>query len=116
MVPSGRLPLAIRTVGLLDSVADRVANEMEHRIHHPLDQVLVDLGRLAFELERDLLARFAREVADDERHAPEDLADRDQADAHDPFPQRPQLAIDHHRVVVHRAPFSRGHVAFEAGE
>ena len=27
-----------------DSVADGVAHQMKHRIHHPLDQVLVDLG------------------------------------------------------------------------
>ena len=53
------------------------------RVEHPLDQKLVDLGVLALDDQLDLLAGFAREVADDERHPPEDLAHRHEADAHD---------------------------------
>jgi hypothetical protein len=84
IVPSGRLPAATRSSTGFDAVADRVAHEMENRIHHPLDEELVDLGPLPSQLEAHALAGLARQVADHERHAAEDLADRHQPHAHDP--------------------------------
>ena len=98
----------------LDAVADGVAHQVQHRVHHPLDQELVDLGVLAGELEPDLLAALAREVADHERHAAEDLADRHQPDAHHAFAQVAQLALDAPGVLLDRAPLGRRHVALDA--
>ena len=90
-----------------DAVADRVAHEMEDRIHHPLDQELVDLRALSPQLEPHPLAGLARQIADDERHAAEDLADRDQAHAHDAFAQRAELPVDRDGVLLDRAPLAR---------
>ena len=98
----------------LDAVADGVANQMQHRIHHPFDQVLVDFGRLAPQQQRDLLAGLPREIANDERHPAEDLADRHQPHPHQPFAQRPQLAVDGQRVLLDGAPLDRGHVRLDA--
>ena len=46
-VPSSGLPAASRSAGGLEAVADGVAHQVQHRVHHPLDQELVDLGVLA---------------------------------------------------------------------
>ena len=87
-MPSGLLPAAMRSSARFDAVADGVADQVQHRVHHPLDQELVDLGALPPQLEVHALAGLARQVAHDERHAAEDLADRHQADPHDPLAQR----------------------------
>ena len=50
---------------------------------------------------------FARQVAHDERHAPEDLADPHEPHAHDAFAQVAQLALDRVAVLLHGAPFDR---------
>ena len=93
-VPSGGLPAATRSSGGLDAVADGVAHQVQHRIHHPLDEELVDLGVLPAQLEPHALAAVARQIAHDERHAPEDLADRHEPHAHHAFAQIAQLAFD----------------------
>ena len=104
----------MRSSDRFDAVADGVADQVQHRVHHPLDQELVDLGALPPQLEVHALAGLAREIADDERHAAEDLADRHEADAHDPFAQRPQLAVDRDGVLLNRAPLGRGDAALDA--
>ena len=114
IVPSGRLPWPNPFVRRFDAVAHRVAHQMEHRVHHALDQVLVDLRGLALEEERHLAAGFPRQVAHDERHASKDLANRYQADAHEAFAQRSQLAIDRDGVFLRVTPFRRRHVGFDS--
>ena len=74
--PLGRLAGRNALLGGLDPVADGIAHQMENRIHHPFDEELVDLGALPGDLELHALADVAREIADDERHPAEDLADR----------------------------------------
>ena len=100
----------------LDPVADRVPHQVENGIHHPLDQVFVDLGFLPLEHQPHLRGRVLRQVADDERHAPEDFADGDEAHAHDPLAQVAQLALERRAVLVHRAPLDRRHEPLDAGQ
>ena len=102
MVPSGRLPARDPLVRRLDAVADGIANQMEHRIHHPLDEELVDFRRLAGQLQLHALAAVPGEIADDERHAPENLGDRDQPHAHHAFAQVAQLPLDALGVLLQR--------------
>src|SRR6185503_9953983 len=66
-----------------------------------------DLGPLPSQLEAYALAGLARQIADDERHAAEDLADRDEPHAHDPFAQRAKLTVDRDGVLLDRAPLAR---------
>ena len=54
---------------MLDPVADGVADEMEDWIHHPLDEELVDFGRVPGKLELDALLIVAREIEDARRAA-----------------------------------------------
>ena len=113
MVPSGRLPCGDSFVRRLDAVADGVADQMQHRVHHPFDQILVDLRGLPLQQQGDPLAGFAGEIANHERHAPEDFADRHEADAHQSLAQGPQLSIDRDGVLLNRAPFDRRHVRLD---
>ena len=53
--PPRGLPAASALRRRLDAVADGVAHQVQERVHHPLDQELVDLGVLAAELELDRL-------------------------------------------------------------
>ena len=94
-------------------MTDRVAHEVQHRIHHSLDEELVDLGALTGELELDALAVVARQIANDERHAAEDLADRHQAHAHDALAQIAKVPFEPGAVVLERAPFLEGHVSLD---
>ena len=94
-------------VGRLDAVADGVAHEVEHRVHHPLDQVLVDFCRLPAQLELDALSVFAREIAHDQRHPPEYFTDGNHAYPHDAFAQHAKLAVAGEGVFLHRSPFGR---------
>ena len=95
-------------------MADRIPDEVQDRIHHALDQVLVDLRRLTLQFQRDFLVVFTRQIADHERHAPENFANRHQADPHDAFAQPSQLSIDRLGVFLDGAPFRRRHVPLEA--
>ncbi len=101
-MPSGPFAGRDALVGRFDPVADRIADEMENRIHHPLDEELVDLGRLARQIQLNALAVVAGEIAHDERHPPEDLADRHQAHAHDAFAQIAKVALDALAVLLQR--------------
>src|SRR5688572_32900322 len=93
-----------------DAMADRVTHKVKNRIHHPLDQVLVDFGRLASQIEHYRLPGLSSKVADDERHAPEDLSNRHETDAHDPFAQRSYLAIDRDGAFLDRSPLDGWHM------
>ena len=86
---------------------------MQDRVEHALDEELVDLRVLAGDLDADPAAGIAREIADHERHPPEDLADRNQAHAHDAFAQ---LALDSAGMLLHRSPLRRGNVRLDALE
>ena len=54
-------------VGGLDSVIDRVANEMEERPFYRLDDRFVEIGLLALHFEIDLLAEAQSEIARESR-------------------------------------------------
>ena len=54
-----------------ESVADRVAHQMQQWIHHAFNDELVDFRFLAAELQVYLLVRFASQVPNDELHAGE---------------------------------------------
>ena len=114
IVPSGRLARCDARIRRLDAVTDRVAHQMQHRIHHSLDQELVDLGALPGELEVYALAVVARQIADDKGHATEDLADRYEAHAHHAFTQIAKVALETSAVVLHRPPFLERHIRFDA--
>ena len=87
---------------------------MQHRIHHALDEKLVDLGTLTREIELHPLAAVAGEIADDERHPPEDLANRNQPHAHHAFAKIAQVPLDARAVVLEGTPFLERHVRFNA--
>ena len=69
--------------GRLEAVVERVAHEVHERIAERVDDGAVELGVLADELELDVLAELAREVADEPREAQEDGLHGDHADLHD---------------------------------
>ena len=75
---AGRLAVG----GRLEAVVERVAHEVHERIADRVDDGAVELGVLADELELDVLAELAREVADEPREAQEDGLDGDHADLH----------------------------------
>ena len=107
------LPERDPLVGRLNAMADGVTNQMEHRIHHALDQVLVDFSGLALQKQRDLLSGLARQIADHERHPAEDFTDRDQTNPHQGFAQRAQLTVDGQRALLNGAPLNSWHVRFD---
>ena len=86
-MPSGRLPAAIRSSGV--SMPWLTALRTRWRT----GSIIRSIRNLSIsvswpdELELHAFAAVARQVADDERHAAEDLADRHQADAHHAFAQ-----------------------------
>src|SRR5262249_31544162 len=88
----------------LEPVTDGVADEMQQRIHHPLDEKLIDLGFAAAELDEDLLTALTRQIAYHKRHAFEDFANLDHAHAHDAFAQVSQLASHAQRCFLKRTP------------
>ena len=61
-----------------------------------------------------LSAGFAGEVADDERHAAEDLADRHEADPHDAFAQHTELTMVGDRFFLYGAPLGGRHISLSA--
>ena len=99
-----RLAGGVRSAGVSMPWLTALRTRCRTGIHHPLDQELVDLGVLPAEHDVDLAAGLAREVADHERHAAEDLADRHQPDAHHAFAQLAQLPLDALGVLLDRAP------------
>ena len=76
---------------VLDAVVERVADHMRHGIGKLLDDGLVDLGLVAGGDQPHLLAKSARDVADEPRHAREHRLDRLHADRHDAFLQLPGM-------------------------
>ena len=107
IVPFRPLARANALVRRFDAVAHGVANQMQNRIHHPLDQVLVDFRRLALQEERDLPAGLAREIAHDEGHAPEDLADGTRRTRMSPSRSVRSWRSIASRVFLDVAPFGR---------
>src|SRR5215204_5117810 len=105
----GRLPRGDALGHRLQPVADGVADEVQQRVHHALDEELVYLGLLPQKFEPDLLAARARQVADDEPHALEDFADLHHPHAHDAFAQVAQLSRYRHVRLLQRAPLGGGH-------
>ena len=84
--PRARLAGGFAIVGRLQPVIDRVADHVDQRVAQLVDHPLVQLGLLAADLERHLLARGEAEVAD---HPPEPLEQR--ADRHHPGVEHPFL-------------------------
>ena len=70
-------------VGMLDSVVHRVAHQVDDRIAERIDDRAIELGVPPDELQVDLLAELARQVADESREAHEDDVDGDHPDLHD---------------------------------
>ena len=84
-MPSAGLPAARRTSGRFDSMIDGVADHVRQRFGQALDDRLVDLGRLAFRFQADLLAGRVRYLANHARHALEHRLHRLGADRHHAF-------------------------------
>ena len=82
-VPAARLAGGLALGGRLEAVVERVAHEVHERVAERVDDGAVELGVLADELELDLLAELAREVADEPREAQEDGLHGDHPDLHD---------------------------------
>ena len=80
---SARLAGGLALLGRLDAVVDGVAHQVDQRVGQGFDQVLVEVGFLAHQLEVDLFLQVARQVADQAREAAEDLLDRLHARLHD---------------------------------
>ena len=64
--------------------------------------------------ELNAFAVVARQIADDERHPPEHLADRDQAHPHDAFAQIAKMPLDALAVLLQDAPFRRRRITLDA--
>ena len=79
----GRLAGRLAVGGRLEPVVERVAHEVHERVAERVDHGAVELGVLADELELDLLAELARQIAHEAREAQEDGLDRDHAHLHD---------------------------------
>ena len=64
MVPTGGLPRGVSVLGHLEAVVDRVADQVIERRLEPVEDVAVDAGGLADDLEPCLLAELPGHVAD----------------------------------------------------
>jgi len=76
-----------------ESVADRISDKMEKRVHHPLDDNLIDLGILSVNPDLDALVQFAFKPPRDKPHPFEHLTDRHHAHADNAFTQFPELPL-----------------------
>ncbi len=85
-------------------MTDGIAHQVHERIHHPLDQKLIDLRFATAQLHDNLLAALPREVTYDERHAFKDLTDLDHANAHHALAQVSQLPRDAQARFLQRTP------------
>ena len=81
--PSAGLPRRQPLVGRLHAVVDRIAQQMGQRVADGLDDRLVQLGLLPFQLDAGLLAASDRQVADHAGELVPDVADRLHARLHD---------------------------------
>ena len=81
-----------------------IAHEVHERIHHPLDQKLVDLRFTAAELHDDLLPTLAREVSNHERHAFKAFTNLDHAHTHDALAQVSKLPRHAQTCFLKRTP------------
>ncbi|KAF1066244.1 MAG: hypothetical protein GAK45_01978 [Pseudomonas citronellolis] len=93
--PGTRLARGFALFRAFDAMVDSVAHQVHQRIGQGLDQVLVEVGFLAHQLEVDFLLQVARQVADQSREAPEDFLDRLHAGLHD---RHLQIGGDHIEV------------------
>ena len=104
IVPSGRLPAAIRCSGV--SMAWLIAL----RTRWMTGSIMRSIRNLSIsvlwpdEIELHAFTAVAREIANDERHPAEDLSDRHQADAHHAFAKVAQLPLDARAVLLQRPP------------
>ncbi len=75
-------------------VVRRIADQVDQRVGQAFDQRLVELGLLAGQDERHLLAQIVRQVVHQPAEAAEQLADRHQARAHGGVAQFQRQAFD----------------------
>ena len=68
---------------LFNTVVDRVAHQVDQRVGQGLDEVLVEVGFFADQLQVDLFLELASQVANQTREAPEDFLDRLHPGLHD---------------------------------
>ncbi len=82
-----------------DAVVETVAHEVSQRIDDPLDQALVEFGRLTEGDKLDFLAEFRREIAHEAREAAENVIHRHHADRHHGFLQIARIALELRHAV-----------------
>ena len=70
-------------LGRLETMVERVAHEVDERVAERVDDRPVELGVAAGQLQLDLLAELAGEVANEPREPHEDCVDRDHPHLHD---------------------------------
>ena len=87
-------PLRARSLGRLDAVIERVADDVHQRIGELLDHHLVELRVLAAQHELDLFVQLARDLAHGARELRVDLPDRHHAHLDDRLLQLVQLAVE----------------------
>ncbi|MNF33930.1 hypothetical protein D3C84_147610 [compost metagenome] len=92
---AARLAGGLAFLGGFDAMVDGVAHQVHQRIGQRLDQVLVEVGFFADQLQIDLFLQAARQIADQAREAAEDLLDRLHARLHH---RRLQIRGDHVKV------------------
>ena len=80
-----RFAVRFTNVGSLDSMIDRVANEVEERPFDRFDDGFVEIGFLALHFELDLLAEAQSEIAGEAWQFPPDRADGLHPGPHDGF-------------------------------
>ena len=97
-VPDRGFARRLSTIGRFEAVIDRVADHVDQRVGQLVDHPLVELGLLAFDLERDLFVGRDAEVADHPMKPLEQRADRD----HPGFEHALLNAVGHARELVDR--------------
>src|SRR6185295_6064115 len=103
-----------RTLGYgFKAVADGIANQVQDRVHHPLDQQLVDLRMLSADLQFHVLLIFTRQIANNESHALKDFADRHRSDSHHTLAQIAKLPLHSQIGVLERTPLGSRQVAIK---
>src|SRR6266446_8626795 len=82
---SRRLAGCQTLIRLLDTMINRVADEMHERFGKRVQNALVEVGVLARELQGHILATLLGNVANDARETPEKLLDGDHTDFQNAF-------------------------------
>src|SRR6266851_4878193 len=87
----------------LQTVIERVADQMHERIADLLEHGLVELSAFAGEFEFDFLGELARKIVHDARKAVERKADRQHANLHDAFLQLARIARELRKSLAQAA-------------